>query len=42
MQLLDIKRKTNGGGPATLIIDNRFDLLSDGVTMNAYERIRRN
>ena len=39
MQVADISRTLKE--PATIIIDNRFDILNDGVTMNAYERIRR-
>lgn len=40
LQLADLSRPKKN--PATILVHNRFDLMGDGVTVNAYERIRRN
>ncbi len=36
MQIVDIKK----GDAMTVMVENRFDKLGDGVTLNGYERIR--
>ena len=40
MQLLDIQRESPKRD-ATIMMHNRFDYLNDGVTLNSFERIRR-
>jgi hypothetical protein len=41
--LLDTKQSNNDGDLKlkTFVMENRFDKLSDGVTLNTFERIRR-
>jgi hypothetical protein len=39
MQLIDLK--LNNKQDATVIVHNRFDWMNDGVTLNGYEKIRR-
>ncbi len=43
LQLLDTKQSNNDGDLKlkTFVMENRFDKLSDGVTLNTFERIRR-
>jgi hypothetical protein len=40
MQLLDIQRALPKRD-ATVMVHNRFDYLNDGMTLNSFERIRR-
>ncbi len=39
LQLVDLKRK--GREPVTVMVENRFDYQGDGVTLNGYEKVRR-
>lgn len=40
LQLVHLSKNKNQNGTSVLV-DNRFDYLSDGVTLNGYEKLRR-